>query len=259
MIYFLTSDSELVFNKIHYLLFQKVRNMPLSEVVIFDADQNDMYMLPEDLEIFPSRTSSRLKKKLRHIDRALEDYVARQFLNSLADLIGGYREALKFLETDKGEKIVFDDQLFLNSRTGNVRVFLEHILNLQSFRQFIAGRLELLNDDQSLEDLFENAINERCLDAASETKYTHLKDKMKKGGGALKKGGVALKKTVDGSYSQLKGMAQDIDAKEFKKKIKDKVKDGYKGVMQITQQRVRVQSTILLLALQVNSLVRTCI
>ena len=75
--------------------------MPLSEVVIFNADLNEMYMLPEDLETFPTRISSKLKRKLRHVDRALEDYVSRQFLNSLADMIGGYREALKFLETDK--------------------------------------------------------------------------------------------------------------------------------------------------------------
>lgn len=75
--------------------------MPLSEVVIFDADTNEITMLQEDVDSFPSRISSRLKKKLRHMDRALQDYVAKQFLNALADLIGGYKEALKYIETDK--------------------------------------------------------------------------------------------------------------------------------------------------------------
>ena len=44
--------------------------------------------------------SSRLKRKLQKMDRAFQnDYVSRLFLKALADLIGGYRDALKFTET----------------------------------------------------------------------------------------------------------------------------------------------------------------
>jgi hypothetical protein len=126
------------------------------------------------------------------------------------------------MESRDGEKIGCDDDMFVNSRTGSTRVFLESILSLQSFRQFIAGRLEKLIDDQALEDMFERAINQRSIDAANQ-KNPHIKEKMRTTKRVIKTGGVALKKTVDGSYSQLKEMAHDIDTKEIKKKIKDKV------------------------------------
>jgi len=216
---------------VHASMMEKVRMMPLSEVVIFDADTNEIIMLEEDLTVFPAKLTSKLKRKLRHLERASGDYVSRQFLNALADIMGGYRDALKFMEKDDGEKIVFDDDMFVNSRTGSTRIYLESILSLQSFRQFIAGRLEKLNDDQALEDMFERAINQRSLDAANE-RNPHIKEKMRKGRRVIKTGGVALKKTVDGSYSHLKEMAHDIDTKELKKKIKDKVKDVKDNIIQ---------------------------
>ena len=74
--------------------------MPLSEVVIFDADTNEIIMLEEDLTVFPAKLTSKLKRKLRHLERASGDYVSRQFLNALADIMGGYRDALKFMEKD---------------------------------------------------------------------------------------------------------------------------------------------------------------
>ena len=77
----------------------------MSEVVIFNADTNEIVMLEEDLAVFPSKISSKLKRKLKHVDRAYGDYVSRQFLNALADVMGGYRDALKFMETNGVRKL----------------------------------------------------------------------------------------------------------------------------------------------------------
>ena len=73
--------------------------MPINEVVILNADTNELEQPPEDMEVFPSKVSARLKRKLQQTERALDNYVSSQFLKALADLMGGYRDALKFTET----------------------------------------------------------------------------------------------------------------------------------------------------------------
>lgn len=209
---------------IHSSMMEKVEQMPMNEVVIFNADSNEIYMLEDDLKDFPSKIFSRMKKKLQRIDKALADYVSSQFLNALADMIGGYKEALKFTETEKGGKIVFDDDAFLNTRTGSMKDFLVHILNQQSFRQFIAGRLEMLNDGVEFLDIFDQAVLTRNIDMKKDQdKYKAWKVKMKKGGGAFKK-------TVEGKYLHLRGVAGEIEVKELKNKLKNKVKDKVKDV-----------------------------
>lgn len=66
-------------------------------------------------------------------------------------LIGGYRDGLKF-----GEVITFDDQRFLDARSQKLRPFLNKILDLQLFRQFIDERLISIKDGFS--DEFEKEI-----------------------------------------------------------------------------------------------------
>ena len=47
--------------------------------------------------------SSKLLSRLKKLDRALDDYVASQFLRALVKVIGGYRDALRFKEQENGE------------------------------------------------------------------------------------------------------------------------------------------------------------
>ena len=74
--------------------------MPMNEVVILNADTNELEQPQEDLEVFPSKVSAKLKRKLQRTDKALNDYVSSQFLRALVDLMGGYRDALKFIGDD---------------------------------------------------------------------------------------------------------------------------------------------------------------
>lgn len=214
---------------IHSSMMAKVRQMPMNEVVILNADTNEIEFDQKDMECFPSKITKRLHKHLQRTDKALNKYVSQLFLKALADLIGGYRDALKFIDTPKGGRIVFDDEMFLNTRVGSMKVFLDQILDLQSFRQFIAGRLDMLNDGVDMIDIFEQAVIERNAEYDADI-YGHWREKMKKGGGALKK-------SVEGKYGYLKDIVNEIEVKEMKKKLKTKVKDGYKGIMKMTESK----------------------
>lgn len=65
----------------------------------------------------------------------LEDGFARTFLKALVQLIGGYRDALRF---QQGEKITFNPEAFVESRPHNMQPFLKDMLQLQIFQQVSA-------------------------------------------------------------------------------------------------------------------------
>ena len=97
---------------VHSSMMDQVREMPMDEVVILDADTNEIQIILEDLDSFPPELTSRMKGRLKKTEKALDDYVSSQFLQALATLIGGYRDALKFTETDEVGQIDFDSGYF---------------------------------------------------------------------------------------------------------------------------------------------------
>ena len=69
----------------------------MNEVVILNADTNEMELPDDELESsFPNSVMHKLVKRLSRTEKASQDYVSRLFLEALADLIGGYRDAIKF-------------------------------------------------------------------------------------------------------------------------------------------------------------------
>jgi len=62
----------------------------------------------------------------------LLDGFARTFLKALVQLIGGYRDALKF---QQGQKITFVEEAFVESRHSSMQPFLRNMLQLQIFKQ----------------------------------------------------------------------------------------------------------------------------
>lgn len=62
----------------------------------------------------------------------LGDGVSRAFLQALVQLIGGYRDALRFYQ---GEKITFNPEAFVESRPPSIQPFLRKMLELQIFQQ----------------------------------------------------------------------------------------------------------------------------
>merc|ERR1719309_956000 len=133
-------------------LMKRIRRAEIGDVVILDADNNKVESPFDDVECFPAEVLSNLKRALKSPTQMLGDNVARAFLQALVHLIGGYRDALKYRQ---GEKITFSEDAFVMSRSASLQPFLEQMLQLQLFRQFIEERLELLNTGKGFSDEFE--------------------------------------------------------------------------------------------------------
>ncbi|XP_064458650.1 DENN domain-containing protein 1A-like isoform X2 [Ornithodoros turicata] len=165
----------------------RVSRSEMGEVVILDADNNKVDTPFDDLQTMPSEIVSSLKRSLRNpTSPLLGEAVSQAFLRTLVRLMGGYRGALRFVP---GQKITFDPHNFLQSRPQNLRPFLEKMLQLQIFQQFIEGRLLILNAGKVNNDIFELEVN--IFDDSSNKQFKqHYKNwlvNMKKEGGALLK------------------------------------------------------------------------
>jgi len=164
-------------------LFKGLKLDELGEIVLLLADDNVVRTPHEDVRNMPSNITNSIKNELRS-QVALGDSVSRAFLRALVMLIGGYREALEF---NDGEKITFNHDRFIATRPATFQPFLKKMLELQMFRQFIEGRLEMLNAGQGFNDDFEFEVNlyeERTAKRVS-IQYQDWLNAMKTKGGLL--------------------------------------------------------------------------
>ncbi|XP_013793866.1 DENN domain-containing protein 1A-like isoform X2 [Limulus polyphemus] len=194
----------------------QVDQTELGEVVLLDADANKIYTPFDDLQTLPGEIITSLKKNLKNPNAMLGDGVARAFLRAMVQLIGGYRVALKL---QLGEKISFDPRKFIQSRP-SMQTFLEKILNLQLFQQFIEGRLELLNSGKGFHDEFEFEVNNYEDKNASglTTQYKEWLFTMKKGSGAF------FKSVKSKFKDRSKQVYKDFRVKAHEKHHKDSIK-----------------------------------
>ncbi|XP_059092755.1 DENN domain-containing protein 1A-like isoform X3 [Tigriopus californicus] len=169
-------------------IMAKVKSHELGEVVVLDADTNVIRSPFSDLEYLPSEVTANLKRSLKSHRNLLGDSVARAFLQALVHLIGGYRDALKFRQ---GEKITFSDDAFVSSRSGTLQPFLEQMLQLQIFRQFVEERLTMLNTGRGFSDEFEDEVirfqEAQNNNSKLKQQYAQISSSVKKEGGALVK------------------------------------------------------------------------
>eukprot|EP00117_Sycon_ciliatum_P020443 scpid18653/ scgid18214/ DENN domain-containing protein 1A; Connecdenn len=149
---------------VHSSVMAKIRKMPLDEVVVLDADANTLEIYHDDLSLIPPDVIGPLKDTLKKHTSALDETVAKAFLDAFVYLIGGYRDALRFRE---GEQIKFDAMAFIDSRPKQMQPFLQKVLHLQQFQQFMMERLHRLNQGQGLRDVFENAITSSSQDSTN--------------------------------------------------------------------------------------------
>ncbi|XP_071097530.1 DENN domain-containing protein 1B-like isoform X1 [Haliotis cracherodii] len=177
---------------VHTTLMGKLRPSELGDAVIVDADKNTVQTEHSDLEDLPEEVLAYLKKHLKG-DRVkssmLEsgDAISRAFLNALVRLIGGYRDALKF---HTGEPITFEPDAFVTSRaTPSMQAFLQKMLQLQIFQQFINGRLEILNCGEGFNDLFEKEAVLHADKLNTQSKYKEWAGNMKRQGKKFQKSG----------------------------------------------------------------------
>ncbi|XP_025111855.1 DENN domain-containing protein 1B-like isoform X1 [Pomacea canaliculata] len=190
---------------VHTSLYEiaKNKNMDIGDAVIVDADKNEVSTAYDDLDALPVDVLSYLKKnlkpeKVKNSMMESGDAISKAFLRALVKLIGGYRDALKMRPK---EPITFDRDAFVLSRSStSVQAFLENMLQLQIFQQFIKERLEILNSGEGFEDIFER---ECTLSADRNTQTLRYKDWLSKQGRKLKDGGKYI-------FSDMKHMAAPV-------------------------------------------------
>ncbi|XP_068448544.1 DENN domain-containing protein 1B [Clinocottus analis] len=167
---------------VHASLSERVRSRGLEEVVILNVDTNTLETPFDDLKRIPSDVMSGLKACLKRQAVSPGCGVSRAFLKAQALLFGGYRDAL---QGRKDGEMWFSEELFVDHKSASMRQFLQSAIHLQSFKQFIDGRLDMLNKEKEPDDLFEEEIF-KCETAAGRSKsYQQLVGNLKKGGGAL--------------------------------------------------------------------------
>ncbi|XP_054468256.1 DENN domain-containing protein 1A isoform X2 [Anoplopoma fimbria] len=166
---------------VHSSLMEKVRGMALDDVVVLNVDTNTLETPYDDLQSLPNDVVSSLKNRLRKVSTTTGDGVARAFLRSQAALFGSYRNALQI---ESGEPITFNEETFVSHRSSSMRQFHQNAIQLQLFKQFIDGRLDLLNSGEGFSDIFEEEINMGEY-AGSDKTYHQWLFTVKKGGGAI--------------------------------------------------------------------------
>ncbi|KRZ78074.1 DENN domain-containing protein 1A, partial [Trichinella papuae] len=160
-----------------------MQEVDLNDVVMLDIDSKVFRSPYDDVSTLPYEVISVLKKNMRLSYGTAGDGLARAFLRALVVLIGGYREALQFRQ---GELITFSPEAFVQTRPSNLRPFLDKMLDLQIFRQFIDDRLDRLNTGVGFQDQFEEECNRYSGKESSRIKYQYNEwmNNMKKEGGA---------------------------------------------------------------------------
>ncbi|XP_021921534.1 DENN domain-containing protein 1B-like isoform X2 [Zootermopsis nevadensis] len=199
------------------VIYQRVRKADLGDVVVLDADNNNVETPFQDLESLPLDVVNSLRRQLRNRAALLGDGVSRAFLRALVQLIGGYRDALKF---HQGQKITFSPDAFIESRPSSMQPFLRKMLQLQIFQQFIEERLEMLNNGLGFSDEFEM---EAC--NYSDKSSSKLKQQYKEWTYTMRKEGSAFFKTVRNKANP----AMKSAVKSVKERGKD-VRTAYKGI-----------------------------
>ncbi|XP_029363254.1 DENN domain-containing protein 1B isoform X2 [Echeneis naucrates] len=166
---------------VHTSLSERVKSQGLEHVVMLNVDTNTIETPFDDLKRIPSDVMSGLKVCLKRQAVSPGSGVSRAFLKAQALLFGGYRDAL---QGHKGD-ICFSEELFLDHKSHSMRQFLQSAIHLQFFKQFIDDRLDILNNGNEPDDLFETELL-KCETAVGRIRSCqHLVGNLKKGGGAL--------------------------------------------------------------------------
>uniref|UniRef100_A0A087XIC1 DENN domain containing 1A n=1 Tax=Poecilia formosa TaxID=48698 RepID=A0A087XIC1_POEFO len=217
---------------VHSSLMEKVQGMALDDVVLLNVDTNTLETPYHDLQSLPNDVVSSLKSRLKKVSTTTGDGVARAFLKSQASLFGSYRNALQF---EAGEPITFNEETFINHRSSAMRQFLQNAIQLQLFKQFIDGRLDLLNAGEGFNDIFEEEINMGEY-AGSDRTYHQWLLTVKKGGGAIFQ---TVKTKANPAMKTVYKFAKD-HAKMRIKEVKSRLKQKEQGENGFTTPRSAV-------------------
>uniref|UniRef100_A0A6B2EH95 Putative ras signaling inhibitor st5 n=1 Tax=Phlebotomus kandelakii TaxID=1109342 RepID=A0A6B2EH95_9DIPT len=171
-------------------IWKYIRQDEFGEVVIYNCDTKIFSTIYNDVKSLPPDLVAGLRKKLEKKNLRGDD-LSKAFLGVIVQLIGSYRDAVKFSQSAQGRKIIWDGEAFVESRPVALRPFLRKMLQLQIFQQFIEDKLEALNTGLGYSDEFElETIRyaEKSTNKAQQYKefLKNMKDKVKGGGKGVK-------------------------------------------------------------------------
>ncbi|CAL4065623.1 unnamed protein product, partial [Meganyctiphanes norvegica] len=201
-------------------LITKVNSEDIGDAVVLDADNNQVRTPFDDLDALPEDVVHSLKRNLKNPNTMLGDSVARAFLRALVQLIGNYREALQFREEDR--LITFNRDKFISSRPSDFQPFVEKMLDLQIFQQFIEDRLDQLNRGRQTSDEFELEVSVHCEKSSSKVK-THFKNVVTN----VRKESGAIMKTVK-TKTNMAGKSAAKSVSRGSKQVKERGRQTYK-------------------------------
>jgi DENN domain-containing protein 1 len=114
-------------------VFSTVRKEEIGDVVIIDCDKSSIESPFNDIADMPNEIVTYLRKQLTNptADSMRGNGIPKIFLCALVQLIGGYRDAIKYSES----KLRFDNSVFIESQSPQNRVFVSKILQNQIFQQ----------------------------------------------------------------------------------------------------------------------------
>jgi len=122
-------------------VFSSVRREEIGDVVIVHCDRNSVETPFNDAAEMPQDMINYLKKQLTNSSADLRgNKIPKVFLSSLVQIIGGYRDAIKY--SDK--RIRFDNETFIESQSQQNRPFVQKIVELQIFQQVRACFLMMI-------------------------------------------------------------------------------------------------------------------
>ncbi|XP_051982652.1 DENN domain-containing protein 1B isoform X2 [Xyrauchen texanus] len=167
---------------VHSSLAERVRSRALEDVVILNVDTNTLESPHDDLKKIPADVMAGLKVRLKRQAAMAGSGVAHAFLRAQALLFGGYRDAI---QSPAEGPVVFCEELFLSHKSQSMRQFLESAVHLQCFKEFIDGRLGMLNQGKEPDDVFEEELLQCGASSGGSKLCRQWVGNIKKGSGAL--------------------------------------------------------------------------
>lgn len=132
-----------------------MRREEIGDVVIIDCDKNYIESPFNDIAEMPQEIVSYLRKQLTNPSADLRgNRIPKIFLSSLVQIIGGYRDAIKYTES----RLKFDNDIFIESQSPSNKAFVQKIVQLQIFQQFVEERLKLIQNGSEMSDEFEMEV-----------------------------------------------------------------------------------------------------
>lgn len=123
--------------------------------MIIDCDKNVVENPFNDISEMPNEMITFLRKQLTNPSADLRgNRIPKIFLSSLVQIIGGYRDAIKYTDS----KLKFDNDVFIESQPLSNRAFVQKIVQSQIFQQLIEERLKLIQNGAEMSDEFEMEV-----------------------------------------------------------------------------------------------------